>query len=327
MKNKLKLTGVIMIVVLFAVTSCNKNNQGEPASTFDNETYAKMIIQRIDGFREQMNSTYKSGELMPLDTAIWNLEALITYDEAYPDSVSRDFIIKTASFTLPVDQNNMVQDDDVQALYYDMLDTVDYQLAQFTETVKFLAFSDVELVEVVSGTAYIEATNGYGFNLLLGTYDPFDEDDDWYWGTLSEEYGQPPLGKCDGTEVGVSDGSNEIQYRLNNPIPQSPYSSFTDLETFVINGDDFLDNEDNPRLFWGWDYPNDECLTNDLLTYYLIQSDDIIHTTVANGGLRPEGKLFVSVYIDDDLAFKYGQSWHYHRYNVTYGIPAPDLPN
>jgi len=79
-------------------------------------------------------------------------------------------------------------------------------------------------------------------------------------------------------------------------------------------------NMQNPRLYVGWDYPEDNCLTNDTLTYYLIQSHEIINDY--NEGLRPPGKNFVSVYIIDDLAFNQDHGWHYHLYQVTYGIPV-----
>lgn len=327
MKNKLKTAGVILFVITMIITACQKSDQTKPTDNEIEVEYDKLIVNKINSFRESLSSTFKSSSLLSIDTAIWNLEALITYDEAYPDSSSKDFMLKRSTFSLPIDQNNMVLEDDVESLYYEMLDTIDAQLAEFDENVKFLAFSDVALLEVVGGTAYVSATNGYGFNYLLGIYYPFDEDDDWYWGTLSEEYGVPPLGKCDGTQVGVSDGSNEIQYRLNHPIAVPIHTRYTDIVTIEVNGYDFEDIYGNPRLFWGWDYPNDECLTNDTLTYYLIQSDDIIKTPDSQGGLKPPGKSFISVYIDDDLAMSPQISWHYHRYEVTYGVPYTAIPD
>lgn len=151
---------------------------------------------------------------------------------------------------------------------------------------------------------------------------PFNEDDDWYWGTLGQELGNPPLGKCDGTQVGVSDGSDELQWRLNNPATQQtqPIYFFTDLVMLEATG--FEWDNGAPMLYVGWDYPEDNCLTNDTLTYFLLQSHDIINTYDDEGGLRPPGKSFAGVEIMDDLVLIPNDGIHYHKYEVTYGIPS-----
>jgi hypothetical protein len=165
-------------------------------------------------------------------------------------------------------------------------------------------------------------TAGFGFNWLMNTYWGFNEDDDWIWGTLSEDYGVPPMGKCDGTQIGVSDGSNELAWRLNNPLvqPAQPLI-YTDLVTLSADGF-YFEDAGVARIFVGWDYPTDECLTNDTLTYFLIQADDIINTYDYEGGLRPANKSFINIEIKDRLAMYDFSGWHYHEYLVTYGIPT-----
>jgi hypothetical protein len=202
-----------------------------------------------------------------------------------------------------------------------MLDTLNYQLALLNDDVKFTVFSDVQLDEVDGNTAQLTVNNGYGSGLILGLYDPFYDDDDWIWGTL----GGPLAGKCDGTEVGVSDGSNELQYRLNHPAALPANVGYTDLVTIPADGWDFEDADGNPRIFIGWDYPNDECLTNDTLTYFLIEADDIIKTYDTNGGLRPPNKSFVRIEILDELVMSSNYSWHIHQYWATYGIPYNNI--
>ena len=158
-----------------------------------------------------MQGHFKNGTMMTLDTAVWNLEALLTNFGGYPDSASDKFILMRSHFTLPINANGLVSMDDVQALYQQMVDSITVQLNSIAGTVKFLKFSDVRQDSVVGGTAYITSNNGYGQGFILGLYPPFT--DDWIWGTLGEEYGTPPLGNCDGTDL-TSDGSDEIQYRL-----------------------------------------------------------------------------------------------------------------
>jgi len=323
MKNKLKTLSVILVVMLITITSCKKDNLQQAGFTDNNTAYANMIVNRIDNFRTQMNSTERSGDMMLLDTAIWNLEALITYDKAYPDSASKDFKTLKSYYTLTLDANNMVTEAEVQQVYNLMLDTLNYQLSLLDDDVKFAVFSDVELVEIEGNTASITVINGFGTGYILGLYYPFADDDDWIWGTL----GGPLAGKCDGTEIGVSDGSNELQYRLNHPIMLPGNTSYTDLVTIPADGFLFEDDNGYARIFVGWDYPNNECLTNDTLTYFLIEADDIVKTYEADGGLRPPDKDFVRIYILDELVMSSPQSWHIHQYWVTFGTPYDNHGN
>lgn len=282
------------------------------------------IISLIQQFEEKMHSSFKSGEMIDIDSAVWNMEALQNYGYAYPDSSTKEFIHKKSYYTIPIDVYSKVLMSDVQVVNSLMEDTLAYQLSQFPEEVKCMKFWDVTTDSIVGSTAFLSAVGGYGLN-LTGPYYGFDNDDDWLWGTLGQEYGTPPLGKCDGTMVGVSDGSDELQWRLNNPAFQSgePIYFFTDLETLETTGFDWDDIGGVYPLYVGWDYPEDNCLTDVMLTDYLMNSDDIINTYDYEGGLRPAGKTFESVYIRDELLLlPNSQGKHLHYYLVTYGIPS-----
>lgn len=315
------ILSIMVIAIMAGIYSCKKNSANQPSAQEDEMMVrSKKVISLIKQFDAKMNSTLKAGETIELDSAVWNMEALQNYDYAYPDSAAKDFEMFKSYYTIPIDANGMVLVSDVQVVNEQMEDTLLYYLDQIESEIKHMRFADVVLDSAVGSTGYLSVTNGFGFNLLLGTYWAFEDDDDWYWGTLSQEYGQPPLGKCDGTQVGVSDGSDELQWRLNNPVVGygGPYI-FTDVVTLLTNGFCFLDDNDDPRLYVGWNYPEENCLTDDLLTYYLIQSDDIINTYDYEGGLRPPGLYFSSVYINDDLMMASSGDKHYHYYEVTYG--------
>lgn len=301
------------------LSSCQKDKILQPELSNNNTDNAKMIINRIDNFRTQMNSSERSGESILLDDAIWNLEALITYDKAFPDSASRDFKTMKSYYTLTVDQNNMVSEAEVQQVYNQMLDTLNYQLSLLDDDVKFAVFSDVELAENIGNTAYITVLNGYGTGYILGLYEPFASDDDWIWGTLGEELGETPVGKCDGTEVGVADGSNEIEYRLNNPIALPANFKYTDIVTKTAYGFQFPQPypETGWRIYLDITATEDKCLYSEDLEYFLIEADDIIKTDSLNGGLRPPGKAFISIEITDDSSP--GSGFYFHFYKVTYG--------
>ncbi len=327
MKNKISFLSVIILSLLFIVVSCKKNTINTPESNSNNNTYSKTIVQRINQFNQQMQGHFKNGTMMTLDTAVWNLEALLTNYGGYPDSASDRFILMHSHFTLPTDANGLVSMDDVQALYQQMVDSITAQLNGIAGTVKFLKFSDVQQDSVVGSTAYITSNNGYGQGFILGLYPPFT--DDWIWGTLDNPDNPPYMGNCDQTDFS-SDGSNEIQYRLNHPAAVPYMVGYTDLITRSAEGNTFTDPQGNPRLYWdptadGW-----HCMSITELTDNLTNAHDIINTyddvfypnTNIAMGLRPHEKSFVSVEIIDDILLgSENASAYLHYYYVTYGTP------
>ena len=316
MKNKISFLSVITLSLLFIVVSCKKNNLNTPDSNSNNNIYSKTIVQRINQFNQQMQGHFKNGTMMTLDTAVWNLEALLTNYGGYPDSASDRFILMHSHFTLPTDANGLVSMDDVQVLYQQMVDSITAQLNGIAGTVKFLKFSDVQQDSVVGSTAYITSNNGYGQGFILGLYSPFT--DAWIWGTLGVPPGQGPyMGNCAQTDFS-SDGSNEIQYRLNHPAAVLNASGYTDIETQYMSGIDFEDENGNPRLLVTTDI--NHCMSIAELTDNLINADDIINT-YAPSGLRPIGKSFINTSIADAyIDFDYVTYW-VHYYHVSYGIP------
>jgi hypothetical protein len=325
-KNKIVMKkyilSIIVIVIMIGFYSCKKEKASQTFTQEDEMMVrSKKIISLINQFDEKMNNNLKSGELIGLDSAVWNMEALQNYNYAYPDSAAKDFNVTKSNYTIDVDANGTVLIADVQLVYNEMEANLVDDLNEIPSDIKHMRFADVALDSIDNGIGYLSVTLGFGSNILIGTYYGFDEDDDWYWGTLGQAYGVPPVGKCDGTMVGVSDGSDELVWRLNNPVVAiGPSHIFTDVDTFWASGFDFLNSNDEYRLYVGWDYPEHNCLTNDILTYYLLESHDIIHTYDYEGGLKPPGLDFSNVEIIDDLWMDGSNSKHYHLYLVSYGI-------
>ncbi len=319
---KKRITTILMALLVIGITSCKKDNADQQASQ-DDELMAKSkkIISLINEFDSKISSNLKSGEVIGIDSAVWNMEALQNYEYANPTEATKEFDVAKSSYTLDVDANGMVLMSDVQAVYAQMEDTLAYKLEQIPSDEKVVHFADVSLDSIEGNTAYLSTTLGFGYSWLLNRYWPFNTSDNWYWGTLGQEYGDPPLGKCDGTQVGVSDGSDELQWRLNNPVvaPVDPFI-WTDLETnYDINGFSFPGPNGEPRLYVGWDYPEDNCLTHEMLTNYLLQSHYIMNDYAE--GVRPANKVFASVEIHDWLALlPNNQGEHFHQYFVTYGV-------
>ncbi len=319
-KTKMKKTKhVIIISLILGVIGFACKKEDNNMLDEQNTNYSENILKSINKFKQTMESGVKSGGSMHIDTAVWNLEALISYENAYPDSSSRDFITVESYYTLHVDADSMATDAAVQAVYQLMLDSVDHHLSQIDAGMKFLVFCDVELIEVVGNTAFVQATNGYGFNLVLGWYTPFD--DDWIWGSL----GSSLAGNCSGTDF-TSDGSNEIQYRLNHPAVQIPGpGSYTDYVT-VYRTDSDLDFD--RRIYWDFDGILNNCLNINNLNDYLTEAHDLIYsyddplTPNYIEGFRPQGKDFISIEITDEWISDPNMNSDYlHQYKITYAKP------
>jgi len=312
---------IIFAVMAIGVTSCKKDNTNKPVNQEDElMARSKKVISLIKNFDGKINSNLKSGEVMGIDSAVWCLEALQNFEYANPGEATKEFKTVKSNYTLDLDANGIALFSDVQAVYAQMEETLTLQLSQIPGDEKVVHFSDVALDSIEGSTAYLSTTLGFGYTWLLNMYWPFNTSDNWYWGTLGQEYGNTLLGKCDGTQYGVSDASDELQWRLNNPVvaPANPYKLIS-LQTEYTDGTSYIGPNGEPRLYVGWDYPEDNCLTHDMLTNYLLQSHYIINDYAEM--LRPEGKTFASVNITDDLMLlPYNQGEHFHNYAVTYGI-------
>lgn len=312
---------ILLTVLILATLSCRKEPAHQGDSTFNEQLKQSMkTIRMIESFESQLNGNYKSGQLVEIDSAVWYAEAMQNLAYAHPEIAFNDFVRTKTPYTLTIDQYQMVTMVDFDAMYDEMDADLLAELELIPSEEKNLRFADVRLDSIVSSTAYISVVRAYGFKFIYGWYNPFDEDDDWLWGTLGQDdFNNPPLGKCDATMQGVSDGSDELERRLNNPVIEfeQPFrfvpTSIGDLIEF--HGlDVFFD-----RLYAGWEYPENNCLTNDTLTYYLEESHKILHDL--SEGVRPEGKHLYDVHIIDDLVYlPNNQGQYYHLYSATYGI-------
>ena len=326
MKPKILINILAMAIFALTLNGCKKDHPADngQAQIMQN-IHTKTLIEKFNYFRNKMQSNLKTGEFITLDSAIWYTEATLSYDHAYPDSTSEDFHTQSTFYTLSVDNNNMVSMEDVQTVYGLMQDSLSYHLSLIDEEVKFIAFADVQLNDVENNVASLEMISGYGTGLVLGFYDPFEEDDDWLWGTIGSF---PLAGKCDGTQIDISDGSNELQFRFNHPnyVPVT-YSYYTEFETFEI----CFEEKDNEWVTYvdenGID---DNCLENEELTYFLNEGHILIYNSPDDPdyGYKPEGKDFIRIEVLDYQWELNDNDIYTHFYKITYakpgGSPSPN---
>jgi len=332
--KSLKFILLIAIGIMIIFVACQKETEMNGDKTNSENSNTKQLIDRIQDFRLLMNSELKSGTSTNIDSVVWNLEALITYDYGYPDSVSGDFKLKTTEHSITVDTNYMASTANVQTVYNQMLDSNNYYLNLYNSNVKFVVFTDVELKEINGTTATLLAITGYGID-TYHAYTPFGEGDDWIWGATSPD--DPPAGGCNGNEDEGSDGSDELEWRLNDPDPNEPPIAtdimITDIETIEVSFMSCWYNEPpNLARVFKIEGEAEYCMENEELTYYLGNGDWIIYdyndpsndyewtVVIEDGeGARPEGKVFLKIEIEDNYITHEGVTDWFHRYYITYG--------
>jgi hypothetical protein len=320
---------VIFTFATFVLLSCRKDNttlnQLPDGITQSQLDYSKSVNARINAFREKMNSPLKTEETMTLDDAIWNIEALINADIVEQGQPTHDQIVFKSNHDFTLDENGMISESQVQQILDEMLAEIDYQYSQIGTEEKYVRFTDIALGVDENDNEVMMATTGFSLNYILGTYWPFNADDDWIWGTPGEELGAPPAGKCDGTMAGDSDGSNELEWRLNHPISLPPGTSYTDIQVIEVYPD-FVEQLNAERIYNGGNFY--DCLDDQELTTLLISADQIYYDYNDNDpyiemdeGARPVGKNFISTEIIDDFTLTDHGTLYVHAHEIRYGIP------
>ena len=121
------------------------------------------------------------------------------------------------------------------------------------------------------------------------------------------------------TSTEMSDASNRLQDKFNNPIVQSEPGFFTNTEFYMTNGETWGSNENNPAypdreyiIYWGYNYS--QCVEHEELNFYLNYFDYIKNQIV------PSNKDFASVNVLDDVIGGEGTTTVYcHTYKIFWG--------
>jgi hypothetical protein len=319
MKHKTSL--LLAFALTISILSCKKETTVPGTDEIPVESLK--IYRSIMAFEELVtNSTnLKSGEMIELDSAVWYTEALQNYYHARPDIAFENFMLFKTTHLLEIDNNSMISFLELQTLFNLMESNYEDELMEIPSSEKHLRFTDVAIDSIEGNNAYLSVTRVYGKDFPYGDwYTAFEDDDDWIWGTYTQHHGDPPKGKCDGTFIGVSDGSDELMRKLNNPTILYPYPYtflITSLETKTIDGLHYEGFEG--RLFVGQGSADDHCLNSTALNHYLTESHSIIHNEIE--GFRPSGKSMKHVQINDDFYLNNGP--YFHQYYVTYGVIIP----
>ncbi|MDD3132427.1 MAG: hypothetical protein PHN94_11435 [Bacteroidales bacterium] len=330
----------LAVFVLAAITySCSKQDQAEPVSstTEISQSEADILIEnKIRAFKSKMefqreNPSYKSGETMSVDSAVWYMEAASNYTYGDGASTFNKTICDTFSIVLDV-ADGVVNLNDVVAAYDDMIQNLSATYNAIPGGNNHLVVNDISL------TAMDESTLTLGVNAVFGestdgTSANFNYA--WYYGHL--------MGREDGAYAGISDAAEEIEKKIHlrkGVLPRNSY--YTNVDSVEVYGSDFINPNDPIPGDNMYDFlmfsnisngitPNEhELLSIDEMNFYLFGTEQVIYNFEPDGA-RPEGLSFISVDLKGELIMAYPVSVRNHQGWIRYGelhisgIPHDDL--
>ena len=190
-------------MLVIALSACEKNTVKPDAQSMQaNETELK-----IKDFLSKMKnaSQLKSSELLPVEEALWNLEAAINYTRGDAGHEFAERQMDTLLISLNASEG-MVNLSQLAQAYYSIQNHLGSQL-NGQESKKLIA-SGIVPIETKSDALNLQIVT------LTGTTGESESEPDnhpgWYWGM--------EFGLCDGTLEGETDAAIEIEKRLKNTI-------------------------------------------------------------------------------------------------------------
>ncbi|MFA5478011.1 MAG: hypothetical protein WC271_15060, partial [Bacteroidales bacterium] len=308
------------------IYSCSKQEQTKPTTTEISQSDADILMEnKIRAFKSKMeflreNPSYKSGESMSVDSAVWYMEAASNYTYADGASAFNKAISDTFSIVFDAINGTVFLNDVVEA-YDDMIQNLSAAYQALPDENKHLVANDVTLtgIDATNVTFSIDAVFGLDID---GTANVFNHE--WYWGLL--------MGRGDGAYLGISDAAEEIEKMIHKRKGTLPaYSYYSDIDSIYVDPEFFLnpndpfpnDNMYDMLMFWNMDdgmMPNvHDLLSVDEMNFYLGGISTIIYSLEPDG-VRPNGKNFISVDLVGDFVYGNNGSLRWHTGWVKYGI-------
>lgn len=296
------------LLVAFFLFGCNKEKPAtEPQTNTPQMTAADCaVMNRIVSFRKKVeykkaHPAYKSGEVVAIDSARWDVETNFNATWAFPDERYLATRHDSAVLFLPVIDDSTTLIDDVLAFNDQCFSQVLalYNSSPFTN--KELLFVSLKKGEMAKGELEVKLKVVTGEKQTTTyTWEPFGEGDEWIYG-----YNQ---GKCDGSFYLESDAAKQLMEVLNNnrPIYQvgPPYRIVYALDPkspYPLEGNEYDENGEY-LIFYiektGDLTDEDKCLDVDEMNFHYNGETTVIYDKmpVANG--KPANWDFISCEIE-----------------------------
>jgi hypothetical protein len=322
MTNKVSLIVTTMIVAT-ALTCCQKM---EKTTHVDISADDLAMAQKIESFISRMNTAsvnsdlnLKSGGLIEIEDARWNLEAAANYTFADIPELFVETKVDTLEFMLAVD-NGFCTENSLSAVYQDMNAAVQAYCSTLGEY-QLLGVS-VVFSDKTTGVLTVCLISARNEEVVSPTFGPTD-----YWCAGIK------AGKCgpyNGQYKWERDAATELQTKANASIPKVAvtvgytvyYTNFS-LEWYggytpPTYNPDYIPGVDDPLkeyLFYYESPPyHSRCLSPDLLNFYL--------TNIKNVGInnKPVGKIIHSYTCEYSWTVPTDWDEGFHQGQVNYAI-------
>lgn len=302
---------------------------------------ARLVAQSINRFKRQLDdreNVMRSGLYMPIDSIIWNVEALFNAEYTFPERKYVETVKQELEFFVDVNENNEAPFSVVADLYDAITDAVRQVYSNDGINVdKSLKTVVVEKGDVVgnrvSVNVYVVSGKMDQSNSVKDPVDgPFGPPDCWYYG----EYG----GTCDDPSI-LGDAAEIIEDSINyyysgTSVPQPGFRNLNfGMFRISLDGNEYLDENGEPYLYYFPSTVNPPLYLNyELLNYYYNRELKVLlyllPTDLASQNLLPVIPAFVEVDITGLYGYTGNYSCYHHRNYVVYGhkalIPSQELP-
>lgn len=344
----------LFIIALFAASiaiyfqACKKeivtpiNNMSDPNYDYPYYTSdARLVVSKIMSFKNQLNdreNVQRRGLYMPIDSVIWDIEALFNSEYAFPDRKYIKTVKHDLEFFVDLNDNNEVQFGDVADLYDEITDGVRQSYANDGIVIdKSLMAVVVDKGETVGNRVKIDVhvVSGRADNTTAEKdpiNEPFGPGDCWYYG----EYG----GTCDDPTL-LEDAAEILEDTINyyyrkSTVPLTGYRYLNHgMFRVSLDGNEYFDDSGKPYLFF---YEANGYvpvyLDYEMMNYYYKREVDVLLRILPSDpiyqDLMPINPTFIGVDILGQLSYVGNSSCYHHKNYVVYGsralVPEPLLP-
>ena len=330
---------ILIGVITIMMSACKKDQETTKLNTGDEVTWTAEDLQiqnNILNFQSKIkNNSFKDGETITADSAIWYLEALLNFNYSNPDSSFVNLTVDTTfEFQLPVN-NDMVNFSNVSNAAFAMEEHILNYLNNMPNSIKFLIAADVKFKanELKDGSKTITITTGYGSGYIdnPAAYTPFGENDYWWYGSNG--------GGCESNNSNSSDAAIEIEDKINNPnciLDPYPPHYIVNVGVGTVSGDEYRNDDDPSYPYYDnwldymmyceseWDnlLQLDGCLEPIEMNFHLQGTLDVIDLIIAEKQISHPNDDIVFVYLSLEghhiMSSVVGDSY-LHVGEITYG--------
>jgi hypothetical protein len=317
----------LSILWIIILDSCSKEHpeikQTVPALTEESNSFVNNLLNfkgKLDYIKE--NPHYKSCEMMEADSAVWYMETLFNAVYAYPDDSYTQTVSDSALLQIPLDENGFVNFGNIAFIYEELYNVVRELYIESGIDDKGFVLLDLELIEVTDTNAEFEvlAVTGESNPGSGITYDPFGEQDYWYYGQM--------FGDCDLSQFENTDAAQQISAALmaHRPIYipcPSCYYIYSDIQTKYLFGDEYTDENGDYLIFYimhenGVFTDDEKCLCPEEMNFHFHGEETVIYDKLENELEKKFMHCELEGLTDEDD--NYNPRIRHHN-TLTFGIP------